>query len=40
VVGEVGGHNVPNAPGFIDHFTGNTISGNPTIQYNCTGSFM
>jgi hypothetical protein len=31
--------NVPNASGTINHFTGNTISGNPTIQYNCTGSF-
>jgi hypothetical protein len=31
--------NEPNATGTINHFNGNTISGNPIIQYNCTGSF-
>jgi hypothetical protein len=30
--------NEPNAAGTINHFNGNTISGNPIIQYNCTGS--
>jgi hypothetical protein len=31
--------NEPNATGTINHFNGNTISGNTIIQYNCTGSF-
>jgi hypothetical protein len=31
--------NEPNAAGTINHFDFNTISGNPNIQYNCTGSF-
>jgi Tfp pilus assembly protein PilX len=30
--------NEPNASGTINHFNGNTISGNPNIQYNCDGS--
>jgi hypothetical protein len=31
--------NEPNATGTINHFNGNTISGNPIVQYNCSGSF-
>jgi hypothetical protein len=30
--------NQPNAAGTINHFNGNTISGNPVVTYNCDGT--